>query len=85
MIRGWMARLRDDKAAAAARALREHGEVTHFAELADDRRVDERIRRAVCPLGASLVTRESSPGRHQASSWREQDSYRLTQAVTRAR
>ncbi len=47
-IRQWLAQLRGDQAAAAARALREHREAArHFAELADDRRTDKRIRRAV--------------------------------------
>jgi hypothetical protein len=45
-VRDWLARLRGDQAAAAARALREHGDVRHFTELADDHRADERIRRA---------------------------------------
>jgi hypothetical protein len=49
LIRQWMARLRNDQAAAAARALREHAEIRHFSELADDRQADERIRRAVRP------------------------------------
>ena len=49
LIRRWLGRLRDDYAAAAAQALREHGDVSHFRELADDRRADERIRRAVRP------------------------------------
>lgn len=64
MIRQWLARLRDDQAAAVARALREHGEARHFAELADDRRADERIRRAVRPApsanGASTAAPRSS-------------------------
>jgi len=42
-----VARLRNDQAAAAARALREHGDTRHFSELADDRYADERIRRVV--------------------------------------
>lgn len=47
-IRHWLVQLRGDQAAAAARALREHPEAArHFAKLADDRRADERIRRAV--------------------------------------
>src|ERR1019366_4053185 len=49
-VNQWLARLRGDQAAAAARALREHHDAArHFAELADDHRVDERIRRAVRP------------------------------------
>jgi hypothetical protein len=48
-IRNWLGRLRGDQAAAAARALREHGDPRHFTELADDRRADERIRRAARP------------------------------------
>jgi hypothetical protein len=48
-IRQWLARLRNDQAAAAARALIEHGDIRHFSELADDRHADERIRRAVRP------------------------------------
>jgi len=48
-IRLWLARLRNDQAAAAARALREHGDIMHFSELANDRHADERIRRAVRP------------------------------------
>lgn len=49
LIRRWLGRLRDDHAAAAAHALREHGDASHFRELADDRNADERIRRAVRP------------------------------------
>jgi Protein kinase domain len=49
LIRRWLAGLRNDQAAAAARALREHGNIRHFSELADDRHTDERIRRAVRP------------------------------------
>lgn len=49
LIRRWLGRLRDDHAAAAAQALREYGDVSHFRELADDRNADERIRRAVRP------------------------------------
>ena len=48
-IKRWLAQLRGDQAAATARAIREHGVARHFAELADDRRADERIRRAVRP------------------------------------
>jgi hypothetical protein len=54
-IRHGLARLRGDQAAAAARALREHADARHFTELADDRRADERIRRAARPAG---MTRE---------------------------
>jgi len=47
-IKSWLAQLTGDQAAAVARALREHADAArHFAELADDRRADERIRRAV--------------------------------------
>ena len=56
-IRRWLTTLRGDQAAAAARAIREHGMARHFAELADDHRADERIRRAVRPA------RSSSPDR----------------------
>ena len=48
-IRHWLARLRRDQAAAAARAIREHANASHFAQLADDSSTDERIRRAVRP------------------------------------
>lgn len=49
-IRSWLPRLRDDEAAVVARALRDHQDAArHFAEVADDRRADERIRRAVRP------------------------------------
>lgn len=54
MIRRWLAQLRGDQAAAAARALREHGDPAHFAELAGERHVDERIRRAVRPAPPKL-------------------------------
>ena len=47
VIRKWLAGLRNDHAAAAARALRDHGEAAHFSELAEDRSADERLRRAV--------------------------------------
>jgi hypothetical protein len=56
-IRQWLAKLRGDQAAAVARVIREHGMATHFAELADDRRADERIRRAVRPAPPSLPDR----------------------------
>jgi serine/threonine protein kinase len=46
LIMQWLAGLRGDQAAAAASALREHDTSGHFAELADDRHVDARIRHA---------------------------------------
>jgi hypothetical protein len=62
-IRQWLVQLRGDQAAAAARALREHADAArHFAELAADRRVDVRIRRAVRP------TLPASPGEQQPDS-----------------
>ena len=49
-IRSWLARLRGDEAAVVARALRDHQDAAqHFAEVADNRHADERIRRAVRP------------------------------------
>jgi hypothetical protein len=59
-IRHWLARLRGDQGAAAARAIREHGKASHFADLADDRRADERIRRAVRP--APSLSPDHPPG-----------------------
>jgi hypothetical protein len=42
--------LRDDEAAVIARALRDRPDAArHFAEVADNRHADERIRRAVRP------------------------------------
>lgn len=52
-IRQWLARLRGDQAAAASRALREHGDARHFTELADDHRADARIRRAARSAGVT--------------------------------
>jgi serine/threonine protein kinase len=47
-IKAWMASLRGDAAAVVAGALREHRDAAqHFEDLWNDRRVDERIRRAV--------------------------------------
>jgi hypothetical protein len=47
-IRAWMAALRGEAAAVVARMLRRNPDAArHFAELNDDRHVDERIRRAV--------------------------------------
>lgn len=61
-IKQWLARLRGDQAAAAARAFREHRDAArHFAELADNRRADERIRRAVRPAPSA------SPGETRAA------------------
>jgi Protein kinase domain/Translation initiation factor IF-2, N-terminal region len=52
LIRQWLAQLSGDQAAAAAHALRDHAaSARHFAGLADDRLVDERIRRAVHDAG----------------------------------
>ena len=62
-IRLWLARLRGDRAAAAARAIREHGMPSHFAELADDRRADERIRRAVRPAPSPSPDPPGEPDR----------------------
>lgn len=45
-IRKWLASLRNDQAASAARALRDRGEAAHFSEFAEDRNADERLRRA---------------------------------------
>ncbi|WP_327586794.1 serine/threonine protein kinase [Nonomuraea sp. NBC_00507] len=54
-IKAWMITLRGDAAAVVAGALRDHPDaVQHFAELGDNSRVDERIRRAVRPPRASM-------------------------------
>src|SRR5262249_53479938 len=48
LIKSWMTTLRGDAAAVVARVLRRHpGATRHFSELGDNRRVDERVRRAI--------------------------------------
>jgi hypothetical protein len=50
LIKAWMTSLTGDVAAVIAGALRDHQDAApHFEELANNRRVDERIRRAVRP------------------------------------
>jgi hypothetical protein len=62
-IRQWLAQLRGDQAAAAARALREHPDAArHFAELAGNRGADERLRRAARPAPSA------SPAEPQATN-----------------
>jgi hypothetical protein len=54
LIKAWMASLTGAAAAVVAGALRDHRDAArHFEELGDNRRVDERIRRAVRSTHAS--------------------------------
>jgi hypothetical protein len=54
MIGPWLAQLRGDQAAAAARLLRAHPEAArHFAQIAGNREADDRIRRAVRPASSA--------------------------------